>query len=340
MRPFIRRRDLLGGAAAALAAPAVAQGRRSLLVQAPGGVFEKILREQVIPDFEREHGFTVTHVVGDDTTLIPKIVSARSRASYDVVTLNNDSAILLRSLGLLMEDQSARLANLGQVYPSMKPPQVAMYGSIIYEYALVFNTARLATPPASWLDLWTLDGTVGVPHVGLSYGLTFLYIAALLHGGGASNLTPGFEAIRRLRSFKIYKNVGQGLTMFQQGEIHAALYYGHRGQQLTDMGFPIARIRPKEGVWGQRTGTQIPKTTTNLEGALAWVNTTLGVPYQAAFAQQLYSPTNRDVVLPPGLAAKNIIGEERVASVKEAPWAELLPQRDELLDRWTRELGT
>ena len=335
----ISRRTALATAASALAAPAIGQGRRPLLVEAYGGVYEKTLRDEVIPEFEKKHPFNVTLVVGDDSTIIPKVVAARNRPSFDVLSINNDGAILLQSMGLLLPDQSAKLKNIGLIYDSMKPPQAAIYGVTIYEYALVYNTRKLPVAPTSWRDLWRMDATIGVPHVAQSYGVTFLYLAALLNGGSATNLGPGFDAIKALRRFKVYKNVGQGLTMFQQGEIDAALYYGHRGQQMIDMGFPIARVNPVEGVWGQRTGVQIPKTTTNLEGALAWVDTALGAPYQAALAQQMYSPANRDVTLPPELAAKHIMGAERVAQVKEAPWAELLPQRDELLDRWTREIG-
>ena len=69
------------------------------------------------------------------------------------------------------------------------------------------------------------------------------------------------------------------------------------------------------------------------------VNWTLGVPYQTAFAKNLYSPTNRKVELPPELAAKHVYGEAHVDSIREVPWDELLPQRDALLERWTREIG-
>ena len=137
----------------------------------------------------------------------------------------------------------------------------------------------------------------------------------------------------------MYRNVGQGLTLFQQGEIDAALYYGHRGQQLIELGFPVARARPKEGVYAQRTGTQIPKGTTNMEGALAWVALSLSAGYQAAFLDALYSPANRTVPVPAEMASKLIVGEAAVARLRDPPWDDLLPQRDAVLDRWTREMG-
>ena len=324
---------------AVLAAPAAGQSRTPLTVMAYGGTYEKALRESVIPQFEAAHPYTVTLVVADDTLLVPRLVSARGRSPYDVITLNDDAATLLKANGLLAPDQSDKLPGLADVYASMKPPRTVVYGTTVYRYDLVYRTAAFATAPSSWMDLWRPGITVGVPAVSQSYGMTFLYIAALLHGGSATDLGPGFEAIRRLPRFKVYKNVGQGLTMFQQGEIDAALYYAHRGQQLMDLGFPVARVQPREGVYAQRTGTQIPRGTTNMPGALAWVAMSLSAPFQAAFVDQFYSPSNRTVAMAPELASKHIVGDAAVDGLRDPPWEALLPQRDAVLDRWSREMG-
>jgi putative spermidine/putrescine transport system substrate-binding protein len=178
-----------------------------------------------------------------------------------------------------------------------------------------------------------------VPHVAQSYGLTFLFMASVMHGGSAENLDPGFAAIKKLKKFRIYKNVSEGLNLFQQGEVDAALFYSHRGQQMINMGLPIRRSSPKEGTYGQRTGSQIPKNASNLEGARAFVNLTLRPDVQLAFAQHLYSPTNSKTMLPPDLARQHVYGAQHVDSIREAPWDKLLPQRDRLLERWTREFG-
>lgn len=337
-----RRGVLRGGvlaAASLLARPALAQERTPLTVAAYGGVFEKALREVAIPAFEAANPYSVTLVVSDDSNIIPKLLTARGRAPFDVITVNDDAATLLRAHGLLAPDQSAKLPGLAQAYPSMRPPNTVVYGTTIYEYDLVFRTAAFPTPPTSWQDLWRPGITVGVPAVGQSYGMTFLYIAALLNGGSATDLDPGFAAIKRLGKYKIYNNVGQGFTLFQQGEIDAALYYAHRGQQLITLGFPVARTRPKEGVYAQRTGTQIPKGAANMAGALAWVEFSLSAPYQAAFVPEFYSPANRTVPIPEAQTSSFITGDAAVAALRDPPWEALLPQRDAVLDRWRRELG-
>jgi len=333
------RRVALGAAASSMARSALGQARRPLTVMAFGGIFEKIIREQLIPSFEAAHPYAVTLVVGDDATVVPRLISARGRAPYDVITINDDNATYLQSLGLLAPDQSARLTGLADTYDSMKPPRTVIYGTTIYEYDLVYRTDTVKEAPTSWRDLWRPGLTVGVPYIGQSYGLTFLYLAALLNGGTASNLQPGFEALKRLGRIKVYRNVGHGLTLFQQGEIDAALYYRHRAQQMIDMGMPVGRTRPQEGVFAQRTGTQIPKGTGNLEGAIAWVDFSLTARYQGAFVDQYYSPANRTVAMTPDLAAKHILGDAAVAKLRDPPWAELLPQRDALMERWSREIS-
>ncbi len=326
------------GALTQLSTPLIAQEKSVVRLQSFGGAFEEILRGTVIPRFEEEHPYTVEFTVEDDTTLLPKLRAARGTAPYDVVTVDNSIAIVGASLGLWAEDQSAKMPNIADIYEMSKPPASSNYGSIIYEYTLIHHNERMPAP-TSWSDLWKDGLVVGVPHITQSYGLTFLFIAAMLNGGNENNLGPGFEAIQRLKSYKVYKNVSEGMSLLQQNEIDGALFYGHRAQQIIDFGLDYSKTTPVEGVWGQRTGTQIPKNTANLEGAVAWVNNSLSVPYQEAFAEKLYSPTNSRVELRPELAAKHVVGAERANAIAEIDWAAILPQRDELIERWTREIG-
>ena len=115
--------------------------------------------------------------------------------------------------------------------------------------------------------------------------------------------------------------------------------YNHRGQQLIDDGMKLAMTRPKEGVWGQRTGAQIPKGATRPDLSVAWMDMTLGVPFQAAFAEALYSPANATVPLTPGTEGKYVTGEARIAALRFPPWDVINPQRDALLDQWNRDVG-
>lgn len=336
-RDFLARAGALAGSAL-LPAPAFAQSNE-LVVATFGGLFEKILRASVIPEFSKARNTTVALQLGVGTTFIPKIVAAPRRSPFDVVYVNDDEAFLGQDLGLWLPDQSKQLKNIGDIFDEVKPPKLPLYSTSLYEFPLAYRPAKMPEPK-SWNDLWRPGITVAVPHISNSYGLTFLMIAALLNGGSASNLGPGFDAIKRLPRFKIYKGVTDGFNMFQQGEVDAGLFYGHRVQQLKEQGVPLAAARPAEGVYGQRTGCQIPKAAANKELALAWIDEVLGAPAQLAFARELYSPTNRQVKLPPEVADKQLVTAERLAQLKFPPWSVLNPQRDELLTRWNKEIAS
>lgn len=334
------RRALLGGlAAASLPVQAGAQDRPTFVVGAYGGLFEGILRNRVIPAFEAAHNVRVVLEVGQGTTFLPKLIAAGNRrAPYDVVYVNDDEAALGDTIGLWAPDMSARMPSMAAIYPALRwSKEVPLYITTVYDFPLLHRTS--IAPPGSWGELWATDRPVGAPHISNSYGLTFLLIAALLNGGDAGNLAPAFPAIKRLKAAKVWRGVTQGYAMFQRGEVEAGLMYSHRGQQLIDDGLPLAMARPSEGVWGQRTGVQIPKAATRPELSAAWAEMALGVEYQAAFAEALYGPSNAKVALAPALAAKLVTGEERIARLRFPDWAAINPQRDALADRWNRDVG-
>lgn len=338
----LTRRAVLAAAAVSGAAaarrPAAAEAARMFTVATWGGLYEQILRRDFIPGFAQRNGVDVRLDLGLGSTQLPKLLAARGRAPFSVLYLNDDEAILGAAAGLWAPDQSAALTNIPHIYDTLRPPALPMYDLVVYELPLVYNPKRMA-PPASWNALWQPGLTVGIPDISNSYGITFLYIAALLHGGSADDLGPGFAAIRRLPRYKIYNGVTQGFAMFQQGEIDAALYYGHRAYQLQDQGIDVAVAHPAEGVWGLRAGVQIPRTAPDLDLARAWVDMALGVPYQTAYAAELYSPSNRDVVLSAAVAKKQVYGEAAVKALRFPPWERLNPLRDTIIDRWNREIA-
>ena len=337
-RRLSRRHALSGALAASVPLRGRAQEAQPFVVATYGGLFETILRSRIIPPFEKQHGVRVVLELGTGTTFIPKMVAAGRRTPYDVVYVNDDEAALAATMGLWAPDLSAKMPNMAQTYPSLRPSAtLPLYTTTVYDFPLLYRTAMPA--PTSWTDLWTTDRPVGVPHISNSYGLTFLLICALLNGGDAGNMAPAFPALKRLKNAKIWKGVTQGYTMFQRGEVEAGLMYNHRGQALIDEGLPLAMVRPKEGVWGQRTGVQIPKAATRPELSVAWIDLTLGVDYQAAFADALYSPSNRTVPFKPGTEGKYVTGEARLAALKFPDWEVLNPQRDALADRWARDVG-
>lgn len=336
----VTRRGVLASAATLpLLTPRLSSAQEPAFVVATfGGQYEQILRTSVIPKFEAEHHVRVVLDIGQGSTFLPRMIAARGHRTYDIVYLNDDEAVLGATLGLWAPDISASLKTTTQLYPAFRPSSaLPLYVTTIYDFPLLHRT-DIATP-SSWGELWNIDRAVGVPHISNSYGMTFLLISAMLNGGSAANLAPGISAIKRLKKPKVWRGVTQGYAMFQQGEVQAGLMYNHRAQALIEGGMPLAVARPKEGVWGQRTGVQVPKSAGRPDLSAAWVDMALGAPYQAAFLEALYSPANATVAISAAAEGKYVAGKDRVESMLFPDWTVINPQRDALVDVWAREVG-
>ena len=156
-RDLNARRRFLGRAGAVAASalvpglvPGIAQAQSGEFVVATfGGLFEKILRTSVIPDFEKARKTAVALQLGVGTTFIPKIVASPRKSPYDVVFVNDDEAYLGRDLGLWLPDQTSQLKNVGNLFDEVKPSKLPLYVTTLYEFPLVYRSEKMAAP-TSW----------------------------------------------------------------------------------------------------------------------------------------------------------------------------------------------
>lgn len=337
-----RRSVLIAGAAlstSVIPSSLMAQSRQELVLATWAG-YDQVARKLLLPEFEKAHNAAVKIELGVGSTFIPKLIASPRRAPFDVVGVFEDEAIFGQAADLWAPDQSALMPNMGSVYEKLRSPNVPFYPQLVYDFPLVYNKDTFAAPE-SWNDLWRPGATIGVPSVQNSYGILFLYIAALLNGGDENNLGPGFDAIRRLPKFKVFRGVIEGLQMFQRKEIDASLFYNHRGARLLDDGINVGLARPKEGVWGITAGYQIPKNTPKLELAREFIDFCLRPDLGNAFAEYGYGPPNRKSVVPEATVKRFgvVYGEEQVSGLRMVPWDKLNLQRDAIIDRWTREIA-
>lgn len=336
---MLNRRGVLAGIAATGLAAGGARADESFVVGTFGGPYEKLLRKDIIPDFDRKNHVATQLQFGLGVIFIQRVLASRGHPPYDVFVVNEDEALMGQGAGLFETLDPARLPNLTQVYDIMRPPTVPLYGTMCFQLGCVYNSKRMK-PPASWTELWTKGVRVGVAHPQNSYGMLFLMLAAEMNGGGLHYLMPGFAQIRKLDHPKFYRGVVDGIELLRRGEIDASLFYRNRAAQLHDGGQPIGFTEPKEGTFGIRSGVQVPRHAHNLDAAYAWVNMAMSAGYQKVFADAYYSPSNSTLVLPPAEAAKHIYGSKAVHALRYADWATLNAQKSEVYERWDKEFAS
>jgi putative spermidine/putrescine transport system substrate-binding protein len=322
----LTRRALLG---ATLAAPAIwgkdatAQIRRGdeLTVGVWGGEQERIVRQFCAAPLEQQHGVRVNFVLGGTPERRARAYAERGRPSFDLIYLNIFESRQAVRDGVTLAP-NANVPNFANLYEVAK---LGGYGVAFNPVTIVYDRRRVSAPMTSWRDFWRddLKGKVIWPTYPGAQGTAALLMAAKIFGGSETNIDPGFQAVARLRPFAaIQGSQDQLYGMFDNGVGAASVEFGSFTRMYAESRNPnIVIADPVEGQAIATNVACITAGTRNQALAEAWVNLHLSPECQRAYAERIYySPTVKNVELPPDLAAKLIIGEAAVGKLVDFNW--------------------
>jgi putative spermidine/putrescine transport system substrate-binding protein len=339
------RRGLLG--AAALATPAiwgrdaVAQIRRGdeLTVGIWGGLQERITREFCATPLEQQYGVKVNFVLGGTTDRRPRAYAERGRPSFDVIYLNIfESRQAVRDAVTLAP--SANVPNFANLYPLAR---LGGYGVAFNPVTIVYDRRLVAAPMTSWKDLWREDlrGKVIMNGELGAQGSSTLLMTAKIWGASENDIDPAFRKIAELKPFRAFQTSQDQLYgMFDNQVGAASVEFGSFTRTYAESRNPnIVIADPTEGQAVAMNVACITAGSTKQALAEAWVNLHLSPACQRAYAERTYySPTIRNIDLPPELAAKLIIGEAAVGKLVDFDWDVVTRNLQRWNGRWTREI--
>lgn len=241
------------GIAALTAIPSVAIAQqKTLYVAGYGGSFEKTIREQVIPGFEKENGVKVEYVAGNSTDTLAKLQAQKGNQQIDVVIVDDGPMYQAIQLGFCgkLDGLPADLYDTAR----FKDDRAVAIG--IVATGLMYNTKAFAekgwAPPTSWNDLKDpkYQKQLVVPPINNTYGLEALLMLAKMNGGSEANVDAGFKIFKN----DINPNVlayepspGKMTELFQSGQAVIAVWGSGRVQSFANTGFPVDFVYPKEG---------------------------------------------------------------------------------------------
>ncbi|MGH7069802.1 MAG: ABC transporter substrate-binding protein [Acetobacteraceae bacterium] len=350
----MKRRQLLqSGAtwfgAAALAgagvpAPAHAASR-SLTVTSFGGTFQQAEHKEIVVPFEKAENCRVSVVTAVSTRVASMLLAANGHPGLDVVDMNQAPMYIVKRHNLLQKLDLEKIPNAKRIYPIAIDKEGYWIGSFIATTGLAYNTEKLKTPPTSWLDLWKPEykGHVALPDITQGAGYEFLVEIARLHGGSAKDIDPGFKAIKELSPSVVtyYKEPDAMSRLLTSGEAWLGPWYNDRFNQLKHAGAPVGFVRPKEGAIALIGALCVPVGAPDPDLAMRYINFAIGARTQGAFDQDMgEAPTNRDVVLPPSMAASNMLpyGAKVVESLVALDQETISAELPNWISRWEREI--
>ena len=337
-------KTLVAAVLSLVAGTAHAQDR--LVVAAYGGSYETIMREVVIPPFERANNVVVDYVAGNSSDNIAKLQAQRGNQSVGVAVLDDGPMVQAASMGLCQpfRDDATKAA----LYPVALLAEGRAVGTGFGYTGIAYNTKlfqeRGLPVPTSWTDLErpAFKQRLSIPGIDNTYGLHTLVMEARINGGGEANIDPGFAAMKG----RVNPNVlayesspGKMSELFQSGEIWLAVWGSSRVSAMAASGFPLAIVRPKEGVVVLMTAGCVVEGAPKPELAQKFLSFLVSPDIQAAFARQYGSgPTNRTTTLDPETAGKVVFGEDQVKQLVGLDWATINAKRPEWTRRWQREV--
>ncbi|MGG5819492.1 ABC transporter substrate-binding protein [Falsiroseomonas sp. HW251] len=306
--PASSRRAILGAGAALLGHPALAQAQRwrgrEVVATAFGGPSQDLIQRLVFDPIVQETGARATQ-----TPLLSAQAFARMRAEaqspqVDLFMFSGGQEKPAKADGLTQAIPAG--ANFAGVPAHLKDPDGHWIAWGLVTEGILYRTDKVATPPRSYRDFFRpeFEGRIAFPHITNGYGTDFLVMLAKTFGGSEQNMTPGFDALRRIAArATIFRAAAEVQTLFSTGDIWIMPYDGASAMRSTAMGIPVGYAVPEEGAPYSLLVGCVARRSRNADIASAVLDGHLAPAVQAAIAREVgWAPVNAATQLPPDVA--------------------------------------
>jgi putative spermidine/putrescine transport system substrate-binding protein len=318
--------------------------QRTLVVNSYGGAFEKFMRGEIIPGFEKECHCQINLAVGLAKEWLATLRAAGvDNPPYDVMMTNEIWASLERREGFFIPLPLEKVPNLQEVHPHFRNKDDNGVLGIIMPIGLAYREDLVQKPPTSWKDLWEnpeFQGKIGLYTITNSAGMMFLMLIAKIYGDSQYNIDAGFEAIQKLKPFKQVDFSGTLETQLERGEVLIGPLDAPAVARLRKRGVKIAFAAPKEGLFMFEQDFNVLKGSKNKDLAFAYINYQLSRPVQEKWVKEFFiTPANKQVEIPPDLQDDIPIVGEKVKEILVWDWDAFNDKRQEIIERWNKEIS-
>jgi putative spermidine/putrescine transport system substrate-binding protein len=343
----LNRRALLTSSAAmavsaAIGRPALADTKK-LVLGTFGGIFETSLKNMA-PDI-RAAGYDLDLAIGSSQLTLTKLLSAQDRSPFDAVMMTAEAMLVAAEKGKLRTVTTKEIAGIGHIQKLLlKPFEVeGGYAATPLHWKVMGILWRKDLVPfeiSSWHDLWRpeLKGRISVQNMPTLGGASLLITAAIINGGSATNLEPGWKALKALRPNirDFYAISSNALTSLVAGDTWATV-------NVADLGVPLAARNvvatvPKEGCPYSPEGLGFPKDPPAGDAAFGFADYMLKPGSQAKWASLAKVAPSVEMPMPPDLKNEIVENDAILSSLFDINFLEMGKQMPVWADRWRKEI--
>jgi putative spermidine/putrescine transport system substrate-binding protein len=343
----IRRRTLLRGAAAAAVAgglglPSIAQAADPLVINSYGGPFEKFMREEIIPVFERETGIKTKLDIGLAKDWLATLRAAGvDNPPYDVLLMNGIFAALLRAEGFFEPIPVAEVPNLKDLVPVARMPNDNGVIAWMQPLGVAYRSDMTKAQPAAWKDLWNPEfkGHIGLYTITNTGGMMFLLMIAKIFGGSEYKTDVAFDEIRKLKPFTQVDFSGTMEIMLTRGEVTVGPLDFPAVARLKLKGAEIDIKPPAEGSFMFDQMFDVLRGSKKKAEGYKWINFLLRPDIQEKWVNGFYvTPSNQVAKIPDKLKPLIPLYGDRTKEIVVFDWDTANKNRDAIIERWNKEM--
>jgi putative spermidine/putrescine transport system substrate-binding protein len=312
-----------------------------------GGTVQTMLEKEGWADqFQKDTGYTVRLVPkATSAEIVATAIAQKDKPQVDVVMC--DLAAFQQGIeqGIFAKLEAKEVPNLDKMAEGARIGEtgITTYADIL---ALIYHKEAFQrngwAPPTKWTDLFRpeLKGKVIVPPVSNTYGMYYLVELARENGGGAKNIDPGFQALKKLAPSVVdwTTTFAKISDLLQQETALVAVFGNASGWEIVKRGVPADVVIPNPSYMSP-TVAGIMKGAPNPEGARIFMNWLLSekvLKYRAERFGQ--SPMNREVKVE-GENAKRVLTGDELKKLIALDYDHIASVRNDWNSRFQREVA-
>ena len=341
---FATRRKVVFGAGASLglsmlARPVAAQSGELVIANWGGDWNDRCMRFIETPLVESK-GVKIVRALNLEPERKTKLLAERNlpRGTLSLAQFTAGDAHELNEQGIVEPIDYSKIPNAVNIRPSLRSPYFVPF--IVGGLTLAYNPKFIKSPPTSFAELWNPEyaGKLGV--LDQSF-FNWIYMAAIVGGGGMSNVDPGFAKLLEMKQKmkpRIYPTHQHLAAGFANEEIWISANYSARIHQWEKDGVSVRASFPKEGAVTVVFGAIIPKKAPNKDAAYLYLNSFLDPKGLGQFCEaSMYAPAITNVIIPDAVKAKIDFTPEQSARLQNVDYAYQAKNMANWLERWNKE---
>lgn len=311
-----------------------------LVVGIWGGAQYRIVQEYVEKPLVEKYGCRVRYVLGTTPARRALAYQERGHPSMDVIYLNIYESQAAVADGVTQPPSPTAVPEFGNLYPVA---QKGGYGVAFNPITVVYDRRMAVSPVTSWCDLWNPEwrGKVAWPVYPGACGTAALLMTSRVWGGSEADMDIAFRKLRELKPLAaVHETYDQLFDLFDQEKVGITIEFGSVARRYQETRNPnIIVANPVEGQVIAMNVACITEGARNQRLAEEWINLHLSTPCMEAFAREIYySPTVRDVPIPPFLGSRILDGAE-VNKLIDFDWEIVAQSQPKWVVRFNRAIS-